>query len=333
MGIVGVSSLVSRETLDLSTVPGLRRSLQQSLKSGHAAWIRLDGLPVEDSSTHSAFCHTLVRFGMGAETGRMTPQIAVLDWSLVDTCSAEGLAFFAVLHRHLIAAGIHVIVCAPASRTVGRLLEEAGVRACCGGQTWVVSTPVDGVPCESVASAALFGPDANKSVDRFCDDLSERIKRLAVGRGPARAITGTTYELLHNVLSHASARHAAATAVLFSRKRPRVLQVGVADDGISIAGSVLSHPRHQWLQSFHDASVTATVLHQTLSGRTTTADSGTGGGMARIIRRLLREATATVMVRSGAALITLRATAPDRFEKTALTYGSGTQIRVELRLT
>ena len=333
MRVIGVPSPASHEALDVSSVAGLRRSLHQSLKSGHAAWIRLDGLPVDDSSTHSALCHALVRVGMGAVTGRMVPQIAVLDWSLVDTCSAEGLAFFAVLHGHLTTAGIQLIVCAPASKTVSLLLEQSGVHAYCGGGTWVPSTPARGVSCECVASAALFGPEANESVDKFCDDLSDTIKRLAVGRGPARAVTGTTYELLHNVLSHANAGHAAAAAILFSRKRPPVLQVGVADDGIGIAGAVLSHPRHEWLQSFHDASVTETVLNQTLSGRTTTLDSGTGGGVARIIKRLLRETTATVMFRSGAAMVTLRSTAPDRFEKTALTYGSGTQVRLELRLT
>ena len=54
--------------------------------------------------------------------------------------------------------------------------------------------------------------------------------------------------------------------------------------------------------------------------------------MARVIKRLLRQTDTTVMLRSAAALITLRSTAPDCFERQALTYGAGTQIRLELRL-
>lgn len=302
------------------------------MRRREAAWIRLDGLSLNVDSTHSALCHALTPFGLGAEPGHAVPTLVVLDWSTVTDCSAEGIAFFAVLVRRLSAMGVRVIACQPLGTAVSEVLKCSGVRSVCGPTEWVPCPCEKGFAAESLAPAAIFGPDANDSVDDFCDGLSTAIRRLGVVRRTAAAVMGTTHELLHNVLSHAHAQHAAATALLLPRKRPQVLQIGVADDGIGITGSVLRHERHQWLSWFHDASVTEVVLHQALSGREAAVDGGGGGGLANILQRLLRETPATVLLRSGAAYITLRSTAPDHFEKTALTYGAGTQFRLELRL-
>jgi hypothetical protein len=189
-----------------------------------------------------------------------------------------------------------------------------------------------GAPVDLLAPMAVFGPDSNDSVDLFCDELSASLRRLETPRRTLLAVMGTTQELLHNVLSHASARHASAVALLHVRKRPRVLQVGIADDGVGIAGAVLHQERHRWLEWFHDTSVTEAVLQQALTGRPSAPEAGNGGGMARIIRRLLSESASTVMLRSGAALILLRSTTPDRCERHTLTYGAGTQVRLEIRL-
>jgi hypothetical protein len=319
--------------LDVSSVAALRASIQTSQRSGEAAWIRLDGHGVEDGSTHSALCHTLTRFGLGADTGRKVPAVAVLDWSTVATCSAEGVAFFAVLVGHLIDKGVHVIACRPASATIAEVLDRSGILAAYGALTWVPCACAKGSAVETLATAAIFASESNESVNMFCDDLSAALRQLALPRATSRAVMGTTQELLHNVLSHANATHAAATALLLSRRRPKILQIGIADDGVGIAAAVLRDGRHDRLQWFHDVGVTEVVLHQALSGRPATSESGKGGGLARIVRRLLSETASTIIVRSGAALLAMRSTAPDQGERRALTYGAGTQVRVELRLS
>lgn len=318
-------------SLDLTSVSSLRASLSPLRRSGAAAWVSLQGLPLEDARAHSALCQTLTQFGMGADRGRRVPDVAVLDWSNVDGCSAEGIAFFAVLARHLVGRGVRVVVCHSADSAVREVLEHAGIVAACGPVPWVSCPTRNASAVESIVPAAIFADETNDSILSFCDELSSCLARLGISRAHKRAVMGTTQELLHNVLSHASASHAAATALLLPRKRPKVLQIGIADDGQGIPGTVVRHERHRWLEWFHDAGITEVVLNRALSGRER-ADSGSGGGMARIIRRVLGETQSTVMLRSGAALITLRSNAPDRFERRALTYGAGTQIRLELRL-
>lgn len=317
--------------VDLSSSTALRKSLNDACKSGYAAWVRMDGLTLDDRSTHGAFCHTLTKFGLGADSGRQIARIAVLDWSHVEGCSAEGIAFFPVLVRRLVHEGVKVFACRPADRAIADVLECCGVLSACKTVEWVRCLEHKALHIESLAPAAIFDGDANETVDVFCGELSGALKRLELTTAARKAVMGTTQELLHNVLSHAGASHAAAIGILLPRKRPKLIQIGVADDGMGIRDAVLRNGRHEWLQWFHDASVTEAVLNGALSGRAETPDGGRGGGMARMIRRLLSENRSTVMLRSGAALITLRSSAPEQFVREALTYGPGTQVRVELR--
>lgn len=252
----------------------------------------------------------------------------MLDWSGVLKCTAEGVAMFAVLERRLIAAGVKVFVCAPSAASVAHVMDQTGVRAACVSTEWIACECTGRITIESLARAAIFGPGTNDSVDTFSDDLASALHRPGLPRATTRAFMAVVHEVLHNVLSHSSADHAAAVALLFPSRHPAVAQVGVADDGIGISGHILAQPRHQWLGCFSDASVTETVLHEALSGR----DSDTGGGMSFLVRRLLSDAESTVMVRSGSALLVLRNTAPGQYKKTALTFGGGTQFRIELRL-
>jgi hypothetical protein len=46
----------------------------------------------------------------------------------------------------------------------------------------------------------------------------------------------------------------------------------------------------------------------------------------------LEETTSEVTLRSGSALIRLASDDPDRYQVHRLTYGAGTQVRIELRL-
>lgn len=138
----------------------------------------------------------------------------------------------------------------------------------------------------------------------------------------------TTVELIHNIQSHSGARFGAAAALLLPRRRPQVLQVGVADDGIGIAGSILSQPLHDWMSWSPDASVAEVVLDRALSGR----ESQTGGGMARHIRRLVDEANCRIDIRTGASHLFLTSDEPRAFTKTYLNAGLGTQVRLQAKL-
>src|SRR5690349_6647272 len=271
-------TLPEHETLDPSSIESLRNSSRASRKAGETAWIRLDGLSVEDGTTHAALCHTLTRFRLGADTGRPVPKIVVLDWSTVENCSAEGLAFFAVLATRLLADGLRVIACEPSVGAIAQVIRQSGVHAACQPLTWIPCTCDKSRTVESLAPIATFSSESNETIDLFCETLSEGLKQVGLSRKQAAMVMGTMQELLHNVLSHANAAHGVAASLLFPKKRPKVVQIGIADDGAGIPETVLRQGRHEWLQWFHDASVTEVVLSQALSSRDKTTESGNGGG-------------------------------------------------------
>jgi hypothetical protein len=133
---------------------------------------------------------------------------------------------------------------------------------------------------------------------------------------------------LQNVLAHSGAQHACAVALVHPLKRPPEVEVGIADGGRGIASGVLSQERHGWLFSFTDGAVTAAALTRGLSGR---AEDDGGGALAGLIRGLIRECGATVVVRSGAAL--LRLNPPDgRCAPCNLSCGWGTQTLIRVRI-
>jgi hypothetical protein len=328
-----VDHLSGVPTPELQSLSTLRASLAGSARTGATAWIRLGGLGIDDAAAHGALCTTIARFGLEPPAVEARPQLVVLDWSTVAECSAEGIAFFGTLAQRLTGSGVRVIAAEPGVGAIREILTDSGLRARCNGLEWVPCDACSRGAGRSVARAAVFNAAANESIDEFCDDLSETLVNLRVARDTSRAVTGTTFEMVHNVLSHAGAAHGVAAALLFPRRRPAVLQVGIADDGPGIAEAVLRHPRLRWLGWFSDAGVTASVLRGNLSGRGAEAGAEEGGGgLARAVKRMLRETESEVIVRSGAALVTLGSDDPERFSMRRLTYGTGTQIRIQFRL-
>jgi hypothetical protein len=314
------------------SLTSLRTSLAGPMRTGEAVWLRLGGLGLDDARSHGALCNCLERLGIGG--AEIPPGIVVLDWSVASDCSAEGLVFFAVLAKHLVDTGVQVFAAEPAVSGIAEVLAQSGFRSGCAGVEWVPCDACGGGAAHCGARGALFSTSPNESVDDFCDDLSATLKRLAVPRSVRCAIMGTAQEVLHNVLSHAEASHGAAAALIFPRRRPKVLQIGIADDGVGIAGTILRHPRHAWLGWFSDAQVTEAVLrdHRSVRGADTGEEQG-GGGLARLVKRLLAETPSSVILRSGSAFVTLRSQDPDHFHLRRLTYGTGTQFRLELPLS
>jgi hypothetical protein len=318
--------------LQFQSLAALRDSFVPWSRTGKGMWLRMGGLATDDARAHGALCNALNRL-LGAAAGG-APDALVLDWSGVSNCSAEGLALFGVVVRRLSEAAVRIIVIEPDFTDTQAAIAESRIVDGCGELDWVPSVASKRSSLRCCTRAAAFSGTANESVDDFYDGLSETLRAHDVPRPAVLGIMGTAMELLHNVLSHAGASHAAAAAFVLPRRRPPVLQLGIADDGIGIPSTVLRHPRHEWLNWFSDAGVMRAVIREQLSGREDTDHSleTGGGGMARMIRRLLEETTSEVTLRSGSALIRLSSNDPDQYEIHRLTYGAGTQVRVELRL-
>jgi hypothetical protein len=252
----------------------------------------------------------------------------VLDWTRCTTCGAEGLAFFAVLARELVDRGTRVVVCGPEDGDLAAALAHTTFGAAPGVE-WVPGHAVGGGRLRALGRGAVFGGAfGSGSVDDFLDDLEGQLGRAGISAREANVLMATTLEVLQNVRSHAGARHAAAAALVLPRRRPAVVQVGVADGGVGVAGHLLAQERHGWLAAFSDASVAEVALHRSLSGR----DAGAGGGgLSAMVREFLGGCEAALTLRTGTALLSLSSAQPDRYRKSLLTYGFGTQTRLELR--
>ncbi len=301
----------------------LRAHLGSMLNEGRAVWIRTGGFSIEDQKAHGACATTLVRAGFG--DGGACPEVVVFDWSVATEVAAEGLALFPVVARHFGERGSTVYACEASNASVAMALRTSGVAL--GGRCagWARAAAAGQVSFRSVAPAALFSAERDPSMDDYVDGLSASMRELGLPKKTSVAVMGVSLELLQNVLSHGEARNAAAAALLFARRRPRVLQLGVADDGIGIPGSVRGHSRYGWITELSDAVATRTLLRDHISGRE--ESEGSGGGLSRLVQRVLRDFGARVRLCSGSAFLALaHGTRP---EMGRLTHGTGTQIRIE----
>lgn len=100
---------------------------------------------------------------------------------------------------------------------------------------------------------------------------------------------------------------------------------------MGIPTSLLTQVRHARLAEYSDALATRAALRDPLSGRSEEmVGAFTGGGMARMVKRLVTDAGATVTFRSGAALVRINPSSGDDPVVSRLTYGHGTQTRIEI---
>lgn len=313
----------------LDTPQALRAALSADLRRGCAVWLRLRGIGLDDAGVHGSLLTTLVRSGFGNHDST-PPETVVLDWSTAETFGADGIAFFSVVSRRFAQMGSTVLACDAQSAALARVLTESGVRESSNIARWVPATPVGQITVRNVAQAAIFGPGRTASVEVFMDGISAAVRMNGFAKRAGSVVVGATNEIIQNVLSHGEAQNAAATALMFVRRRPRILQIALADDGIGIPASLVAQPRHAWVTEYSDALATQAALRDALSGRAEDAPGAfTGGGMARIVRRLVTQHGATITVRSGAALVRF---SPSRSSADIrrLTYGHGTQIRVDI---
>ena len=323
--------VTSAAVLDLSklrNIEDLHRIFHDEKRNGRMSWCRLGGLSAACGPTHGALLRFLEERGIGTDHAGRGPHAIVLDWSTVAACSADGFAFFSVIVRALCGAGYQVVMCAPTDGDVAQVLDRSGLRAACGHLTWIPCPCSQPGRLEVMGTAAVFGgSEGRDSVDDFLWHLDDELDRIRLERYRADLVAGAATELVQNVLSHAGGAGAAITAVLHRRRRPRVLEIGVADGGIGIAGHLLSQDRYDGLMPYTDAFVAEAVFGRALSGRTIEAG---GGGLSRIVRRLRDECEARVLVRSGAALLSFSGPSTTRCDAHRLTCGWGTQTLISI---
>jgi hypothetical protein len=312
----------------------LRVRVRGERKAGRLAWVDLRGLAIDGHDTHAGLLRAASAFGLGIREVRSRPTTAVLDWSYVSTVPAEGLSFLVVLAHALSARGVAIVMCEPELREVAVALDESGIRQHLPDVVWIpIQTAGEQRRARVLVPLIEFaGKRGTSAIAPFLSTLDAALSAQLVDVNRAALITATAMEVIQNVLAHADTEFAASIAVLHYRRRPPVITMGIADAGVGIGTSMLDHPRHAWMTAVADRGATSAVFGTALSRRD--ADQG-GGGMVRIIRRLVEEAGATVLVRSGAACATIRS---DHTKKggSALvsiaghTVGWGTQTHVSI---
>ena len=321
---------ISFDAGGVASAEDLRRRFLEDRRAGRVAWIDLRGLSIDRTDMHGALLHALTAFRLGADHGRAVPGTVVLDWTNVDGTSAEALAMFAVLVRTLVSQGISVVICEPEDGDIAAALEASAIRTACGTVTWIPRVSRRLRRVEALAPSAQFGGALGlASLRPFLAGVVEALQQLGTDEDRVALVADGVMEILQNVITHAEAEHAAAVLVLHRRRRPRVVEVGVADSGMGIATNILIQPRHAWLAPFSDRGTTEAVFAQALSGRDATEG---GGGMTRIMRRLVDSCGATLIVRSGAAKITLTGSGAGGLSVVGHTFGWGTQTRLVIPL-
>lgn len=312
------------------SVAQLRHELQPLLKSRRARWVALGGLGANDVQAHSALQTSLRCVGFYGETGEQRPELFVLDWTAASDCSADGFAMLPVLVFALRERGVDTLICGPRDAGIARLSEEMNLPAACGGNDWIAN-PLSGSPgARALAAATAFSSTGPRpDLDRFFDELGAALQTLEGNADHLDVAYALLGEAVQNVRSHSGARRAVATAMLRTRYRPPVVEFGLADDGVGVSANLLYQDRYAWLAQFTDASVTETVIHQQLSGR---ASGVGGGGFGALLRETLETTGCKVVLRTGSAHLAFGGKDPSRYRKKNLTYGAGTQLKIELRL-
>lgn len=310
----------------------LRRLLSPSLKSRRSKWIALNGLSADSVRQHAALQTSLRCVGFFGETTDSPPDLIVLDWSTASDCSADGFAMLPVLVGAMRGRGVSALICAPVDGDMASLCEALNLRALCEAGQWIADgTYAMSQGCaRALVPVSTFGSITNRvDIDRFLTQFEAVLPTLPGRRDDIELAVAVLVESLQNVRSHARAERAAVTALLRPRRRPPSLEFGLADDGAGVSANILAQERYAWLAEFTDASVTETVLDRQLSGRSNGAG---GGGFGAMLKELLKQTQATVILRTGTAHLTFSSAEPTRYRRTNLTYGLGTQLKIELRL-
>ena len=299
----------------------VRRSLVVELRDRTAVWLRATGFSAERAPDHGAFLKTIERFGLGGERTNIRPTLAVLDWSTIDTCAADGIAMFAVLGQQLATQRTSLLVCGPTMSDLAFILSESGIQASEGWTRWFTAAQTPAKRVRVLGAAAVFGSSLGRgNLSSFLDSLRAGLDDLKVSGDRADFIQALATDMVQNTRAHASGAHACALAVIEPRRRPAWIHLALADSGPGVASHVLQLADHGRLSAFSDFTVVRAVLDQALTSR----PNGSGGGFSRLAAEATSQFGGVVRVRTGTALVCLQGSKQPKGAR--LSSGWGTQI-------
>jgi hypothetical protein len=301
--------------------------MRRELVEGQAYWVHLPGLSLERPDTHSVFQRLLRRIGLGIGGAPFSGPSSrvVLDWSHVETMSAEGFALFSVTVATLLEAGCEVIVCGPACSDLRQALADLAVGSWSRTVSWVECDVVSMRRVRALVPAAIFGGQLGQgNIGDFLDGLSRELNRLRTPTVQAELLEAVAVELTQNSRAHATGARVTVVALMEIRRRPRRIQIGLADAGPGIANHLLQRLEHEPLAPFTDFTVVETVLVHALTGRA----GGHGGGFSRLAEKITKHHGGSVWVRSGEGLVRIGESRDGRSTGVRLGAGFGTQVRV-----
>lgn len=317
--------------IGVDSAQALRRVVCASPSRASTLWLSALGIGIGDADGHRAFQAGLRSTGLHGDLGRVPPQLTIIDWSLVAELCADSLAYATVVLHALVDRGVPVICCPPD--------DEHGRQLLMGG--WTAPLRREGVVWLSVAGEhrkRAAGPVLLSPIVTFggshgpfqastvLAQLEESLDRH--GWPPSPLVSEMVMELVQNTKAHANASVAAMSAMLFPRRRPAMLQVAVADDGVGIPASLQTHPRYAWLGLVSDASAVESVYAARWSRR---APAAGGGVLGELLQLLLAEYESRIVVRSGSGHVCVTSRRPTRASCHSFSHGFGTQHLLEIR--
>jgi signal transduction histidine kinase len=303
--------------------------MRDELEQGRAFWAYLGGLSLEQPNNHSLLQGLFRRMGLGIGGMAFTgpPSRVVLDWSRVERMSAEGFAQFAVMVGTLLDGGCQVTILSPAWSDLQQALAELGLCSWPPTVSWVECDVVPTSRIQALVPAAIFGgPLGRGNIGEFLDGLSRELRRLNASKQPAELLEAAAIELTQNSHAYATGARVVVVALMEHRRRPRRIQIGLADAGPGISNHLLQRLEHERLAPFTDFTVVETVLAHALTGRV----GGHGGGFSRLAERITKQHEGSVWVRSGEGLVRFGEGGGGRMSGVRLGAGFGTQVRVTL---
>lgn len=314
------------EIHDAKSAEVLRTLLQSELKKRETVWLDLRGISVHRVAEHSAFMRALADLGFDPEPPQALPRRVVLDWSGVDTVSAEGIAFFSVLVRYLLEIEVKVLVCSASCADIAEVLWETGLRSALSEVNWVPQPSVPSNRIRAIGHAAVLrGAEGRARASKFVNGLGNSLREFEFEGNAVGLAEAVAMELLQNVLEHSGDVWATAVSLVQHRRRPPWIQIGVADLGAGVAEHVLAQVRHQDLGQFSDLAVIQAVFSAALSGR---ASGSGGGGLSMLVKDIVERHGGEAWVRSGSGLVGFSTGGKRWVRPTHLTAGFGTQIRI-----
>ncbi len=306
----------------------LRDATRDDVRARRTCWLPMEGAALGDPDAHRGFVHHAAAGGVvpGVEDAP-APEAVVFDWSRTGMPAAEAAAYFAVVLQRCGEGGISRRYVVLPERTDASVVVEAACGPELNGRSTDGSETVRRA-CRLLASTGPIPCSSLAPVARFMDELSRSL--VAAGAGePGRRAVAIAQEVIGNVFGHAAASRMCAVALLFTRRRPAVIQVGVADDGRGIPRAVLDRAEYRGFGLLHDASVLHAVVARQLTERASDggADADGRGGLGAMLGEQL-PALGAVRVRSGAALVS--AARGTGWRRAWLDHGYGSQFVVEV---